>query len=301
MISFFHLKNENLRPGGTAYEEFMRVSTDVLIVLYKKLTKKKVLKMKVNDGFYKYAVVGSSAHYKSTDFSKFMFNEIFNCDWSKQYMEGQVLPTGKIIRIFYRGGITQVNPQYQGVQFKNGTVIFGTADIKSSYPSIMMSGRIPWGPPVPEKEGDIHFMKITATKPMCNQDGLPFLETIISLPSSTTGSISESRKLCPRNIKIGMTFWITSFEWENTKTYYGLHWKVEVIASYKSISGSELFEPYITKWYGIKNQASKDGNRVVVLTAKMLLNNLYGKLGQNPERTSAIYEAEGDEFKLRLG
>lgn len=55
-----------------------------------------------------------------------------------------------------------------------------------------------------------------------------------------------------------------------------------------------LFDSYIDYWFDKKSQAKADGNKVMMMISKLMLNNLYGKLAQSPIKpTREIYVEDG--------
>jgi hypothetical protein len=64
-----------------------------------------------------------------------------------------------------------------------------------------------------------------------------------------------------------------------------------------------LFTDYIDKWYGVKQQATEDGNKPLRTIAKLMLNSLYGKFGMNPKTRSKIpvYDRHSDSVRYVYG
>lgn len=91
-----------------------------------------------------------------------------------------------------------------------------------------------------------------------------------------TSSNNELVTLCLTNIDLKLFF-------EHYDVYDITY---ECGYKFKSIQG--IFEKYINKWIEIKNQATLEGNAGQRTIAKLMLNNLYGKLATSLEVQSKI-------------
>lgn len=56
-----------------------------------------------------------------------------------------------------------------------------------------------------------------------------------------------------------------------------------------------ILSHFVGRWYAIKEQASKSGDKSLKAFAKLILNALYGKFGANPQHDGAEYCFEGDD------
>ena len=56
-----------------------------------------------------------------------------------------------------------------------------------------------------------------------------------------------------------------------------------------------ILSHFVGRWYEVKEQASKSGDKSLKAFAKLILNALYGKFGANPQHDGANYCFEGDD------
>lgn len=91
----------------------------------------------------------------------------------------------------------------------------------------------------------------------------------------------------------GIELTLNNIDMENLFECYNIS-NIEYIDGYKFMACFKKFDSYIDKWYCVKEEATKTGNKAMRLLAKLFLNNLYGKFGSAPggELTALVYEDE---------
>jgi len=88
-------------------------------------------------------------------------------------------------------------------------------------------------------------------------------------------SVDENGEVhCPRGVIYGRYF---SEELKDVERY---GYKVEVISSIIFDRGKNIFNPFVTDIFGFRCDAKANGNDILALIYKLILNSLYGKSGQ---------------------
>ena len=179
------------------------------------------------------------------------------------------------IRQAYRGGFTYCNPKYKGLDVAAGSVY----DVNSLYPFVMYGKLLPFGYPVVFKdkyEKDI-FHPLYIQGLYCDfelkKGHIPTLQLKNNLAFIPTQYIESSnfepQHLFLTNVDLKLFFehyHVTVYEWRG-----GLKFRGAV----------EMFKEYIDYWMNIKENSTG----AVRENAKLMLNNLYGKFGSNPDVT----------------
>ena len=206
------------------------------------------------------------------------------------------------IRKSYRGGYTWC--RYPGIKVKAGT----TFDKNSMYPGVMHSSSgylFPYGRP--------KYFKGSYTK----DSNYPIYIQRIRV----TARLKENRwptiNLGCGFSKSGHSEYATEIDnQELTLTDVDLLWlfrnydvtEYEDIDGYKFKVSKGMFDDYINTYMKLKEEATKNRDPVQRQLAKLMLNNLYGKFGTNPERISKLpvlidgrlkWLKEADWYKLK--
>jgi len=84
------------------------------------------------------------------------------------------------------------------------------------------------------------------------------------------------------------------------KTYYKGFENCLIECCYSFKSSKLLFKKYIDLFMDLKIKAEQDNNEVIRMIAKLCMNALYGKFGQNPFQQSKIFIPTAELFKLGL-
>lgn len=199
------------------------------------------------------------------------------------------------IRKSYKGGFTYLNPKYKGKEAGRGCVY----DKNSMYPSMMYYKPMPIGNPIffdgeykEDKLYNLYVIQISASFTL-KANKIPSIQikhNMSFIPNeyveTTDGEI--------------VTLTLTSVDFELFKSQYDIDF-IEYHGGWKFKSQTGLFRKYIDYWSGKKAQAKKDGDPVIYLTSKLMLNSLYGRMGINPNVSSKIpYLDENEIVKYKV-
>ena len=200
------------------------------------------------------------------------------------------------LREAYRGGWCINYTDGDIVGALDGTPRGHTFDVNSLYPSVMLGRSYPVGEPLELpankfkavlKSGREYIVKLRAHI-IVKDNHVPFYQ------DKAAGSFSEQVHVYDSEVPIEMT--LTRPDYELMREQYRFA-STEVLKLWTFQSETGLFDEYIEKWYEIRMQAKRDGNAVMDFIAKLMLNNLYGKLSQAPVRGSYIPHM-GDDGKV---
>lgn len=195
------------------------------------------------------------------------------------------------IRRSYRGGFTFVNPKFAGVDVYGGISV----DYNSMYPSMLISKPYPVGVPHMFYEryesrfaghggafppwDDSHELYVQHLTCLLHvkQDGIP----MVQLRNSGFYGQHEYVRDTVEPVQLTLTCVDLELLFENYDvdviSWDGGYW-------FQTLSGAEIFGPYVDYWGKIKRE-SKGGMRQL---AKLMLNNIYGKFGTNPDVTPKV-------------
>ena len=245
------------RPIGYELDENEKkyVTNDTIIV-------SKALEKQFKQGLT-HMTIGSDAlnYYKSLC----NFDELFPT--ISQTLDG-------FIRKSYKGGWVYLNPKYAEKDLGEMEVY----DINSLYPSRMYYCALPYGEPIVfdgeyvyDKDYPIYIIhvemmfKLKKNKlPTIQVKGQPFrfLDT-------------EYIVEC---LDDPLELWLTSVDFDLIKTCYDIYY-IKYIDGVKFHAKTGMFKDYIDHWNKIKVENSKEGGDASLRTlAKLMLNNLYGKM-----------------------
>lgn len=182
----------------------------------------------------------------------------------------------------YKGGSTQS----RGIK----NVGYGcTVDANSMYPSVMHSksgNMYPYGLPVhykgkyqPDDAYTLYIQKIN----VC-MDVLPEHIPTIQVKGSMAFADNEYIESTDGEM---VELYLTNVDLELMLKHYDIH-SIEYLEGQKYHGMVGLFDTYINKWYKIKQDATRSGDKVLRELAKLMLNNLYGKFGLSIESDTKI-------------
>lgn len=275
------------------------LKNDVLVV-------KEALEIMFEEGHNK-LTIGSCclAEFKKT-IEKEDYNNFFPNLYEIPYEDKSV---GDYIRRSYRGGWCYLLKGKENKIYNDGC----TLDVNSLYPSMMhsMSGnRYPVGKPhfwkgyIPEEAiawNRYYFVRIK-TRFYLKKDKLPFVKIKHSLLYKGTEMLESSDVINPetgehspyytrggevKDTRVEMV--LTMTDYELLKEHYELV-DFEVIDGCWFFSEIGLFDPYIDKYAAIK-MTSKGAKRE---SAKLFLNNLYGKLASSTDSSFKVAYVKED-------
>jgi hypothetical protein len=201
------------------------------------------------------------------------------------------------VRQSYRGGFTYADPRFTNREIGAGIVL----DVNSLYPSVMYSKPLPYGDPIyftgQYKQDNLFQLYVQMIR--CNfrlkKDHIPTIQIKQSaafMPTEyLTDSNGEDVTMCLTSVDLALFF--EHYDVFNLEFLSGWKWKASTM----------LFTDYIDKWYGVKQQATEDGNKPLRTIAKLMLNSLYGKFGMNPKTRSKIpvYDRHSDSVRYVYG
>lgn len=274
------------RPNGyiISKEEEEYVKNDTIIVA-------KSLEHQINEGLTK-MTIGSDAlnNLKSlipfSDYFPVLDNDIDD-----------------YIRKSYRGGWTYLNPKFANKDIGKMCVY----DVNSLYPSRMRYCLLPYGMPIyfkdkyiKDEKYPLYIAHIRACFTL-KENGLPCVQDKSLRFFSPTEYIREYL-----NINEPLDLYLTSVDLKLFMDMYDIIY-IDYIDGYKFQARYDMFNEYIDKWNNVKMEASKSGNKGLRTIAKLLLNNIYGKLATSTKTTRKIpylkedgivgYKTEDDEIR----
>lgn len=193
----------------------------------------------------------------------------------------------------YKGGATQVHKIFANQEIGCGI----TLDVNSMYPWAMYEMFLPFGEPIyytgkyrQDKLYPLYIQKLSCSFEL--KEG--YIPTI-QLKHSGLFRGTDFLESSDGNI-VELT--LTSVDLKLFLDHYNVY-NVSWISGYKFMQSKNMFKEYIDKWYAIKAQATKDGNKGLRQIAKDMMNSLSGKFGLRPEVQEKIpYYDEKLRFKL---
>lgn len=189
-------------------------------------------------------------------------------------------------RLAYRGGRTQVNPEYAGKKLSN----IHRYDINSMYPSIMAHQALPYGKPIEcISPGKYRFEIYNIRIIFKLKEG--HLPTLLK-NSSIYNKAGETYYTDSGTI---LDLWISNIDLDIMKRHYDIY-HLEYVKIYGFKTARGLFKKWVDEHYKAKSE-STGGLRLVY---KLTLNSLYGKFGSKPTGRNKIPYMEDDTLKYKL-
>lgn len=195
------------------------------------------------------------------------------------------------IRKSYRGGFTYVNPMYANKDIGEGLVY----DVNSLYPYVMYSALLPYGEPVyfegeyvPSNKYPLYVAHVNINFEL-KPKSIPCIQIKNNPRFVSTEYLTSSKGDV-------IELWLTNIDILLIQQNYEC--TIEYIEGYQFQGSQGIFKDYIDKFMEIKKN-SKGAKRQ---EAKLMLNNLYGKLATNPVRANKIcyLDKENDIVKYEL-
>ena len=233
-----------------------------------------ITKITTPRGYINYRWTKGKKTYPPRYFIDILFNRLFPTKFLNDFNIDGFESNYKFIHKAYNGGLAFANPDHAGKL--NQYVIH--PDINSHYPDTMKRGMFPIGIPTIGDDNDptsIKLISLSVSKAI-NHDGLPFIYDFIQ---------TNAGKHYPYTIN-NRDYLITDAEYDRFKTYYKGDYEAEVALSFKTISGEKFFGKFIETFYKLKSKP--DVTSAEKIFAKLMLNSLYGKFGQDISRSSKI-------------
>lgn len=203
------------------------------------------------------------------------------------------------IKPAYRGGFTWLNPKYKGKVVGNGLVL----DKNSMYPWVMMEKLLPVGEPVPftgrydyDKIRPLYVQRLRCQFKL-KEGHIPTVQIKYPGPWVSTEYLEDSR-----GEDVVLTF--SNIDLQLFLDHYNIiggESSIEWMGGYKFIGRRGIFSEYITKWYKVKEESTKTGNKAMRTLAKLMLNALYGKFGTSPHVREKIPTYEDGRIRYVNG
>lgn len=206
------------------------------------------------------------------------------------------------IRASYRGGFTFANPDHVNSDIGLGIVF----DVNSLYPSVMAFRPLPYGVPLhfqgqykPNKNYPLYVQNFRCFFQL-KKNHIPTIQLKHNIFYSKTQYLTSS--ISPKTGQHEYTdLCLTSVDLELFFKHYDV-WCIEYLDGFMFKSSTNLFIKWVEKWNAVKVQATIDKNAGLRQIAKLMLNNLYGKFGTNPEVDTKFpyLDVENDLVKYKL-
>lgn len=204
--------------------------------------------------------------------------------------------TDTFIRLSYRGGFCYVNKKYVNKEIGKGVVL----DVNSLYPSRMAACLLPYGEPVffngRYVEDKLYplYVQLFRCQFTLKEGYLPTLMFNNDLAFRPGEYLESSDGEC-------VTLCLTSVDLKLFFEHYNV-FDIEYISGFKFKAATGIFDRYLNKWFKVKADNSVEGGKKGLRAiAKLMLNNLYGKMATNPKVSSKIpyLEAESGSIKYK--
>lgn len=196
------------------------------------------------------------------------------------------------LRRSYKGGWTYYNKVLFGdKEVKDGIVL----DVNSLYPWVMATKLLPYGEPL-KYEGLYKYDELYPLfiqKIQCDfelkKDHLPTIQIKKNHMFGATEYLTSSNGRTP-------TLYLTSVDLKLFFKHYHVY-NYDFQGGWSFKGSDKLFIEYVNEWKSKKIQASRDKNPSLRQIAKLMLNNVYGKLATNPIVISKIPYMENGVVK----
>ena len=199
------------------------------------------------------------------------------------------------IRKSYKGGFTYLNDCYIEKEVGRGLVL----DVNSLYPSVMNFEYLPFGDPL-FFEGRYEEDNLYKLYIQCFTCSFELKEGMIpTLQIKNNPAFVPNEYIKSSNGDL-VTLFLTNIDLELFLKHYNVYnitwhsgWK------FKALRG--LFTTYIDYWTERKINAKKEGNNVLYIISKLMLNSLYGKFGLNPRVRGKFPYLDEGIVKYKMG
>lgn len=273
------------RPDGyiATEKELEYCQNDCIIIA-------KCMKTMLNFGFDKMTISSCAYNEFKKSISKQQYSEYFG-EWEREC----TLELDKSIRAAYRGGFCLPNEDYIGKTIKQ-PVYYN--DVNSLYPWVMRTCKLPYGMPV-EFEGEYetdekypYYVQKIRVDMSVKKNGIPCIlwQHATIIPGITITEANAKRQhsnyiydTCDQAYGNMIELTVTNFDLDLIYKNYNIY-GIEFLGGWKFMAKYDTFNSYIDRFYRMKEKATKDDNGAIRTIAKLFLNSLYGKFGQNPER-----------------
>ena len=186
------------------------------------------------------------------------------------------------MRPAYKGGWVYVNPEHEGKELHDVTVL----DVNSLYPSVMYNALLPVGHPyrsaVKPKKGTLYIIQVDCIWNL-KRGKLPMLQIKGDPMYDPTEYLEHDE---------GVTELImTSYDWELFCEHYDVTmFSVPKYVCFRGRVG--ILRPYIDHWMDVKKKAAHGSSERFI--SKRYLNSPYGKMGMRQDRINKVPELTPD-------
>lgn len=200
------------------------------------------------------------------------------------------------LKYLYRGGITFVNPYYQG-KMLTGRLMY-RYDVNSEYPFAMSQINDLIGSPRKMAYND--FYKMPLEERQKYQVAILLTSVYGTVKSDMVGVWydvfkkkyteqinEEGEHLIFEEELIELSQWYNDFEFTAD---YVIIWR----------KGGKIYAPFINENYKLKADAKREGNKTVMQAVKLKLNSSYGKLSERIERVNGHYELNDESGAIHF-
>lgn len=194
----------------------------------------------------------------------------------------------------YKGGAVMVHKKYASLEIGKGL----TFDVNSMYPWAMREKSLPYGEPVrydgryqKDKLYPLYIQKLNCSFEI-KENHIPTIQLKhCGLFRGTDFLESSDGEM--------VDLYLTSVDLQLFLDHYNVY-NITWLGGYKFQSSKNMFKDYIDKWYKVKADATKVGNKGLRQIAKDMMNSLSGKFGLRPEVQEKIPYYE-DKLRFKLG
>ena len=203
----------------------------------------------------------------------------------------------QFVRNSYRGGFCYLNPKYAGEVLTCGGIHI---DKNSMYPSMMDSssknilpvgrGKYYTGKYIKNNLYPLYVCHIKCALEL-KEGFIPTIQIKNNL------MYKQNEYITTTNGEV-VDLYLTSIDYEMLVKHYKCYLYdpdiecIDYIDGYMYQGVLGLFDKYINHWYKIKEEATKEGNKALRQLAKLQLNNLYGKMAQNPNGSYLLFNLD---------
>lgn len=282
---FYHLGGDYLfKEKGLVFDMFCSYIKRDVIIAYKAFNSFKnnieVQQEAKNTKYHKQSVNVINILTVASLTSKMTTNYLYNSKQTtnKETNEMRYSPNKafyELSQMFYSGGISQFNPDFQNEVFEVEGVYI---DINSSYP-FSMTKLLPYGDFLSEKpEGE--YLEYVIVDMEFNIK--PKWDNVVCMRKP-----KEIKTNFYRYLRVGKgRYYFLKEEFELMKKFYNI--KVINQTTYYTKAKAWL-KPYIEKYYQMRQQAKMNKDKALDQTFKIFLNSLYGSFAKKAYYPSTIY------------
>lgn len=206
-----------------------------------------------------------------------------------------ICPNDHDIRLSYRGGFTYLKPEYADKDIGEGIVL----DVNSLYPYVMHEFKYPYGAGVYFEGKYTH----DASYPLyiqCLTCQFELKSGMIPTIQMKQCSFFLDNEYCTSSKGEELTIVLTSVDLKLFLEHYDV-FNIEYKGGWKYKAKAGMFTEYIDYWIGVKNNATREGNKGMRTLAKLMLNSLYGKFATKPEAVATEPVLVDGILKIKAG